>query len=140
MRTGLKPTHGMKNLIAKSNIFSRILLCFGVGLFMIGCSQKKIKGDYYIEQFAEGDPVYYIQKRGVDSGGGVFDGIVTQVGWKGNEVIADVVRLSSTDENGWYKLNLTTGLVEGPILFAEVAKFTVVDAELFFDDPEKNKK
>lgn len=124
----------------KSKFFPRTLLCFGVCLLMIGCSQKKITGDYYIEQFAEGDPVYYIQKKGVDSGGGVFDGIVTRVGWKGDEVIADVVRLSSTDKNGWYKLNLSTGLVDGPILSAEVAKFTVVDAELFFDDPRKNKK
>ena len=140
MQTGPKPTHGMKTLTAKIKKVFRALLCFSVCLFMIGCSKKKIAGDYYIEQFTEGDPVYYVQKQGVDSGGGVFDGIITQIGWKGDELVAQVVRLSSTDKNGWYKLNLRTGLVEGPILSSEVAKFTVVEAGLFFDDPRKNKK
>lgn len=107
---------------------------------MIGCSKKKISGDYYIEQFSEGDPVYYIQKRGVDSAGGVFDGIVTQVGWKDVELIADVVRLSSADASGWYKLNLDTGVVEGPMPSSEAAKFATVNAEIFFTDPGKHKK
>jgi hypothetical protein len=130
----------MKSLTAKNKKFPITLVCFCACLLMIGCSKKTIKGDYYIEQFTEGDPVYYIQKRGVDSGGGVFDGIVKQVAWKGDEVVADVVRLSSTDANGWYKLNMTNGLVEGPIPSNEVAKFTIVNAELFFDDSKNGGK
>lgn len=130
----------MKSLTVKSENLLKVVCGLVVCLLMISCSKKKITGNYYIEQFAEGDPVYYLQQRGVDSGGGVFDGIVTQLGWKGDEVVADVVRLSSADENGWYKLNLKTGVVAGPIPSAEVASFAVVDAEKFFEDPQKNKK
>jgi hypothetical protein len=109
-------------------------------LIMISCSKKTISEKYYIELFTEGDPVYYIGEKGVDSGGGVFDGIVKKVGWRGDEVVAKVVRLSSGDESGWYKLDITNGSVTGPISSGELSKFSIVDADVFFNDPKKHKK
>jgi hypothetical protein len=140
VRIGRKHIHGMKNLNARSKKLVRISLFSILCLIMIGCSKKTISGKYYIELFAEGDPVYYVGEKGVDSGGGVFDGIVKQVGWRGDEIVAEVVRLSSGDVSGWYKLDIKNGSVTGPITNSELSKFHLVDADVFFNDPKKHKK
>ena len=105
----------MKNLNVKKNRICIILflaICFGN---LLSCSKKTIKGDYYIERFEEGEPTYYINQRGIDSGGGVFDGIVLRILVTDGDFYAEIQRLSSSDKNGWYKLNLDTGVVIGPV-------------------------
>jgi len=48
-------------------------------------------------------------------GGGIFDGTVHAIGWNDKWVVARVVRLASCDPNGWYLLDLQSGLVTGPL-------------------------
>jgi len=93
---------------------------------------------FEIEKFAEGNPVYYVIETGVDSPGGVFDGVVNDIGWKGNEILARIERLSSSDPSGWYILNINTGVVSGPIEnISKISSFKVVDVENFYADPAK---
>lgn len=114
------------------------ILCIVALLFLLGCQSKKINHRYEIEEFSEGETVYYILETGVDSAGGVFDGIIHEIGWKGEEIAARVERLSSADKGGWYILNINTGVVIGPIDYNEVAsKYSPVDVREFYSDPSK---
>ena len=115
-------------------------ICLIVGLIIafltISCSSKKLGSKYEFEKFSEGDSVYYLIEIGVDSPGGVFDGIVKEIGWRDDEVLARVIRLSSSDPSGWYIFNLKSGKVSGPIHDDSTkSKFSVVDSELFYTDP-----
>lgn len=125
----------------KSNKWHYPTFCLVIATFLfVGCSRKKIANDYYIELFDEGKHVYYVVEKGVDSGGGVYDGIVKDIGWKDNELLARIRRLSSADPHGFYKLNLDTGNVTGPITDeSEILSFKVVKAESFFEDPQSYK-
>ncbi len=125
----------------KSNKCYHPAFCLVVAMLLfVGCSRKKIANGYYIELFDESRPVYYIMEKGVDSGGGVYDGVVKDIGWKDNELLARVRRLSSADPHGYYKLNLDTGNVTGPITDeSEILSFKVVKAEYFFKNPQSYK-
>lgn len=88
----------------------------GIGIRLF-CHQK-IVGDYYLFDLREGgaycNKVHY--GRWDDSGGGVFDGVVEQIGWNDEWIVAEVQRLSGIDTSGWYVLNVKTGKIFAPIL------------------------
>ena len=98
-------------------------------------SKKNILGNYDLELFDEGGPLYYVNKRGVTSGGGVFDGIIKKIGIDGVEIYAEVKRLSSSDPDGWYKLNINSGVVSGPLdINLKCIEFKIVDVADFYNN------
>ena len=119
----------MKNILL-------IVLLFGLSC----CSGSKIKNGYYVEMSEEGDPLYYVEKNGHDSPGGVFDGVVKEIIWDRDEIIAKVKRLSSSDSSGWYKLDLNTGKVVGPMSEHDKYELKCVKIEDFYKDPRRYRK
>ncbi|MFT4175264.1 MAG: hypothetical protein QM627_01295 [Luteolibacter sp.] len=110
-------------------------------LFLLaGCSGKSVGDNYYIRCLEEGDPyLYYLEKNGERTPGGVFDGIVKEIAWQGDEVVARVQRLSSSDKSGWYKLNIKTGKMEGPIEDFEIYQGSAMKIEDFYLNPQQTK-
>jgi hypothetical protein len=110
-------------------------------MLVCSCSGRKLGSRFEIEEFDEGPTVYYVVESGVDSPGGVFDGVIEKIGWKGDEILAMVTRLASCDPSGWYILNIKTGVVIGPIKDNTIITgFSVVDAKDFYINPAKYKR
>jgi hypothetical protein len=107
----------MKNLNVVKISLAVVVLLTALIWFLPDYSRKTIKGDYYLLEFDESRPPnYYVCIRGYeDTAGGVFDGVVEQLGIRNNKLFAKVKRLSSGDISGWYELNLDTGSVSGPL-------------------------
>jgi len=57
----------------------------------------------------------YLRKARDKSLGGVFDGVVLEVGWSSEMVLGNVSRLYRGDPDGWYRLEIRSGKVTGPI-------------------------
>lgn len=123
----------MNNLIVKEISKKLYIFTILISIFAISCSSKKIKNNYYIERFDEGETVYYICERGVDSGGGVFDGIIKEVALDKDYIYANVQRLASSDKGGWYRLNIKTGQIQGPIDLTNIHNIKILSASDFFN-------
>ena len=133
----------MKNLIVNLRF---VLIVLGTvvtsSFLLVGCdpfgnTTKKLSGRYFIQVFDEALPAtYYIIEKGVNSGGGVFDGSVKQLIWIGGSLFADVQRLSSSDINGWYKLDLQSGSVSGPLNSKNMQFSKSVSSKDFFQAPK----
>ena len=66
------------------------------GFLLTGCNQstKKLVDRYSLERFDEGGPSYYLEApRYEDSGGGVLDGTIEEIGWNQEWILARVNRL-----------------------------------------------
>jgi len=113
------------------------LVCV-ICVLICSCSGKKLGSGFEIEENNEGTTVYYVMETGVNSPGGVFDGVVKEIGWKGDEILAKVTRLASCDPSGWYILNMRTGVVIGPIADNTIITgFSLVDVKEFYINPAK---
>ncbi|MEZ5324733.1 MAG: hypothetical protein R3F19_06690 [Verrucomicrobiales bacterium] len=75
----------------------------------------KVSHDYYLEKFPENGKFYMRRAGEGDVPGGVFDGIVLEVGWSDTVVLAKIKRLYGGDEDGVYRLDLSSGQVIGPL-------------------------
>ena len=119
------------------NIIIKIIPIF----FLLGCNSKeKISNGYYLKTNEDGPIVYYLANSESEAGG-VFDGTVSQVGWKRDEIMAKVRRLASVDPSGYYKLDLKTGYITGPIINdEEISKLKMIDVSLFYENPKAYKQ
>ena len=122
------------------NLFKCSILVLSVVFLLVGCQGKSIGDNYYIRCLEEGEPyLYYIEKKGDRTPGGVFDGIVKEIVWNDDELVAKVQRLASSDKSGWFKLNIKTGEIKGPVEnFAEYQK-AAVRIEDFYLNPKRTK-
>lgn len=88
-------------------------------------SKRRIVRGYFLHAFYEGGELYYVHK-GIwdDSGGGVFDGVIEEIGWNNKWIVARVKRLAGIDPSGWYVLEVKMGRVMSPITYENLAKNT----------------
>ena len=87
-------------------------------IFFSGCgdSNRKVAGDYQLVRFDEGGVRYYLTISGdLSNGGGVFDGTVQEIGWNHDYILARVKRLTHSDPDGWYFVDLRTKHMTGPV-------------------------
>ena len=122
------------------NIFMNSIYVIPMLLLMASCSRKSIGRNYDIRRLDEGKPyLYYIEKRGEQTSDGIFDGIVKDIVWKNDEIIANVQKHASCDKSGWFKLNIQTGAIDGPIdNFSDYQK-EATRIEDFYKNPQRTK-
>ena len=104
---GHKYMHGSKRLIAV------VVLSF----FTCSCNQdlRRLPAGYSLERFSEGPTHYYVLGPSAESehGGGAFNGIILEIGWNEDWILARVKR-NDGQPNGWYVLNPKTKKITGP--------------------------
>jgi hypothetical protein len=93
-------------------------------IVVCSCRQdfRSLPGGYSLERFDEGPTVYYVDAPGreAEPGGGAFDGIIQEIGWNKDLILARVKRLSAGDPDGWYVLNVKTREITGPFNAAQI--------------------
>jgi hypothetical protein len=93
-----------------------ILLVIGVAL-LIGFAAFPKK--YFLIKNLDNNK-YYLESGIFDSSpGGIFEGTLENIALTNNYLYAEVIRLSSGDISGIYRMELRSGKVEGPILEPE---------------------
>ncbi len=109
---------GIKILVASAAI---VLASCLLGILLTGCegSTKRLVGEYRLERFNENGKYYLVDSKD-ESGGGVFDGTIDQIGWSQDWILAQVIRLYHGDANGWYALNVKTKQVTGPLSESDI--------------------
>jgi len=107
-----------------------VLLIVGVVFLnaIAGDPTKPLTGGYFLLRFDSGDPsCYYVFTHNKNAeeihfengkaphmdGLGVFEGIIKEIGWNENWILVWVKR--GGDLDGWYALNVKTGVISGPI-------------------------
>ena len=124
-RIGHKRMNGMKRSIASA----ASITCCLLSSLLLSCTEgpsKKLVDRYRLERFSESGSYYVIDARNHSSGGGVFDGVVDEIGWNDDWILARVRRLYHGDSNGWYVLNVRTREVKGALLPSDIKKDPVL--------------
>jgi hypothetical protein len=87
-------------------------------------NRRVVKGDYLLEYFPDGD-CYYLAKRGKEVQGGVFQGIIQQIGWSEEYIVCSVKKQYRGDVDGIYSVALHSGVIDGPLArdFAKDPRF-----------------
>lgn len=132
----LKPAPSKK----KEGIMSRLIhnvtavvLLGAMALFLacmdqdpFGLSKRRIKGDFYLEEF-EGE-IFYILQRGVDkAGGGILDGTVDKIGWNDTCIVALRTSIFRGDPDGWMIINVKSKKLNGPFSESELDQMGILD-------------
>src|SRR5438034_1367033 len=102
---GPKLMNGMNRLTVTAALLACSLF---TSLFLCGCGNatKRLVDSCRLERFNENGKYYLVTSKNDLSGGGVFDGTVEEIGWSQDWVLARITRLSPSDTNGWYALDL----------------------------------
>ncbi len=79
-----------------------------------GLTKKTVASNYKLQYFDQGD-IYFLVKKGDDSQGGVFQGVVNKIGWSKHYIVCDVTKQYRGDKDGIYAISLGDGTIEGPI-------------------------
>jgi len=90
---------------------------------MAGCDQqRKVAGDYRLQQWEDGQ-TYYLHKRGHDDsseGGSIIGGTVLRIGWSARYVLAERHSIYRGDPDGWMIIDVQTGSTRGPLTEADL--------------------
>jgi len=109
---------GMKRLLALLALVLALSVVFS-GCFPFGVQQRKIAGDFSLEQW-EDSTTYYLRKRGADnSGGGVIEGTVDRIGWSERYIVVKRRSLFRGDPDGWMIIDLKSKVIVGPFSDAD---------------------
>ena len=78
-------------------------------------SYRAVAGRYVLHRWEDGK-TYYLEETGQESanGGGVLDGIVTEIGWNGSYIVARRHAIFGGDPDGWMIVNVQQRSVRGP--------------------------
>ncbi|MEI8045359.1 MAG: hypothetical protein WCL11_28370 [Verrucomicrobiota bacterium] len=101
------------------------LICMAVllaGCFPGGGTQRKIAGDFSLEQWEDGT-TYYLHRRGhADSseGGSIIGGTVLRIGWSNRYIVAQRHSIYRGDPDGWMIIDVQTGDISGPFTDAQL--------------------
>ena len=109
-----KPTD-VRSLISTALLF--------VVIATAGCDrQRKVAGDYRLEQWEDGQ-TYYLHKIGHDDsseGGSIIAGTVLRIGWSSHYIVAERHSIYRGDADGWMIIDLQAGTMSGPFSEADV--------------------
>ena len=90
-----------------------VALCLCLLMLTVGCGQRKISHGYRLEKFIENGKFYIHGNGSPDQG--VFEGVILELGWGDQYLIALVDCVFDGDPDGWYFLNMDNGAVAGPL-------------------------
>jgi hypothetical protein len=121
-----------------------LILLIGLmsGCFPFGGSERKIAGDYRLEQFEDGQ-TYYLHKRGHDDsadGGSIIGGIVLRLGWSSRFIVAERHSIYRGDPDGWMIIDVQTGAISGPFAEADLRKHSEVSGIQIYEVSEAWKR
>lgn len=99
-------------------------LLIGLAFLLSGCGlqQRRIAGDYRLEQW-EDFKTYYLHRRGHDDsaeGGSIIGGTVLQIGWSDRFIVAKRQSISRSDPDGWMIIDVRSDTMTGPFTDAEM--------------------
>ncbi len=83
-----------------------------------GFTKKKIKYNYYIENFqaSHDDPgLFYLKKRTNGEYTDIFEGIVEEIAWDNNNIYAKIHKCYRGDTDGIYVLDMEKNIIYGPL-------------------------
>jgi hypothetical protein len=99
-------------------LFCAALLCSGC--FPGGGKERKLAGDFLLEQWEDGT-TYYLRRRGHDSqGGGIIEGTVVRIGWSSRYILAQRYSIFRGDPDGWMIIDVQSGSITGPFTDAQL--------------------
>ena len=83
----------------------------------MGCdtSSKKLTGGYKLLRFDEGGLYYLVAPGKGFDGVGYLEGVIRQIAWDQNFILADVDKCYGGDVDGWYAVNVQSGKILGPL-------------------------
>lgn len=93
-----------------------------------GLSNKTISGDYYLEKWEDGTTFYLHDKKKeyndfpVETGPGPIGGIVIEMGWSKNFIVALRYAHFRGDKDGWMIIDVKKKTVTGPFTDTEIEK------------------
>lgn len=94
-----------------------------VAIATAGCDQqRKVAGDYRLEQWEDGQ-TYYLHKRGHDDsseGGSIIGGTVLRIGWTSRCIVAERHSIYRGDADGWMIIDVQNGTMSGSFSEADV--------------------
>jgi hypothetical protein len=81
---------------------------------VFGRNKKRVVGEYMLVRFSEGGDGFYLERKGTDTQGGVFEAVIDEIGWSKDFIVCRVRKQFGNDASGIYSLEVSTGRVEGP--------------------------
>jgi hypothetical protein len=111
---------GTRRIRAALALAISVLVASCVDQDPFGFANKTIVGKFYLNLFDETQR-YTIFKKGDNSRAGIFDGTVLALGWDTNIILAEVDRVYDGDTDGWYRLDVKTGNITGPLSPTEIS-------------------
>ncbi len=102
--------------------FTFLVICvaFVSGCFWFGVSERRIVGDYRLEQWEDGTTYYLIKAGAPDSGVGVIEGTVIEIGWNDRYILVNRHASWGGEPNGWMILDSQSGTLTGPTLNSDL--------------------
>lgn len=119
----------------------RIAVCIGLAIALAACDQdpfglshRRVSGDYYLQQWEDGQ-TYYLDDSDTEStsGGGVLDGTVEKIGWDNDYIVVKRNPMFAGDGEGWMVVDVRKKIVSGPYSKQFVDKLPQARGIKFFD-------
>lgn len=108
----------MNNLKITSSIVA-IVVCVTA---IVSCDQdpfrtsyRRVAGDYYLHRWEDGKTYYLEDKTRPKTGGGVLDGVVEDIAWSENIILAKRRSTFGGDPDGWMVVNVKDKTIKGPV-------------------------
>jgi hypothetical protein len=97
-------------------------------------SYRKVAGTYDLHRWEDGK-IYYLEEKGAENknGGGVLDGVVEQIGWNNDYIIAKRRSTFGGDPNGWMVLDVNKKTIKGPFTDEMIEKIPEAKGMRFLD-------
>jgi hypothetical protein len=84
------------------------------GCFWFGNEDRRILGSYRLEQWEDGATYYLVKRGAADSGGGVIEGTVIEIGWNDRYILVNRHANARSDSDGWMYIDSESGKLVGP--------------------------
>jgi len=99
-----------------------VLLLLGCDVDAFNASCRSVAGDYCLKRW-EDFKTFYLDDREQenDYGGGAIGGVVEQIGWSDNYIIAKRRANFAGDPNGWMVIEVGSKIIRGPYDDLELA-------------------
>jgi hypothetical protein len=99
-----------------------------IAILLVSCDQepfhlreRHVAGVYELEQWEDGVTFYLVTREDTaESGGGVLDGTVFQIGWNDRYIVAQRKANFAGDGDGWMIVDVSNNAVTGPYSYEEL--------------------
>ena len=95
-------------------IFISVLIILAVFVFtQCHNNRKKLSGDYYLDRFIDGG-VFYLEDSKNPQQGGILEGVIQELGYNNQWIVAYVLKQYGGDKDGWYVIDVKNKSISGP--------------------------